>query len=217
MAVFFLILAPIERIFKVATNWTLLELLDTSRPLLSRLAREAPGTYAHSLWLGTMAESACKAISANGLLAKVGAMYHDIGKVHKAQYFAENQEANINRHDNLAPTMSLLVIIGHVKDGVELARQEGLPPAVIAFIREHHGTTVVRYFHHAATEKQKAAGVEKTVSESEFRYPGPKPQSQETAVLMLCDGVEGGGSGVAGAHSRQNRKRGAQRAHGSTA
>ncbi|MCH8052923.1 MAG: HDIG domain-containing protein [Planctomycetes bacterium] len=191
IAIFFLMLAPIERIFKVATNWTLLELLDTSQPLLSRLAREAPGTFAHSLWLSSMAESACEAVGANGLLAKVGAMYHDIGKVHKAEYFAENQEAHINRHDNLSPTMSLLVIVGHVKDGIELAKEERLPRAVVRFIEEHHGTTVVRYFHHIASEKQKAAGSTREVSESEFRYPGPKPQSKETAVLMLCDGVEG--------------------------
>lgn len=191
ISIFFLMLPPIERIFKVATNWTLLELLDTSRPLLSRLAREAPGTFAHSLWLSSMAEGACEAVGANALLAKVGAMYHDIGKVHKAEYFAENQEAHINRHDNLSPTMSLLIIVGHVKDGVELAREERLPSAVIRFIREHHGTTLVRYFHHVASEQQKAAGNAREISESEFRYPGPKPQSQETAVLMLCDGVEG--------------------------
>jgi len=191
VAIFFSMLPPIERLFKVATNWTLLELLDTSRPLLSRLAREAPGTFAHSLWLSSMAESACEAVGANGLLAKVGAMYHDIGKVHKAEYFAENQEAHINRHDNLSPTMSLLVIVGHVKDGIELAKEERLPRAVIRFIEEHHGTTVVRYFHHIASEKQKAAGGTREVSEAEFRYPGPKPQSKETAVLMLCDGVEG--------------------------
>ncbi len=191
VAIFFSMLPPIERIFKVATNWTLLELLDTSQPLLSRLAREAPGTFAHSLWLSSMAESACEAVGANGLLAKVGAMYHDIGKVHKAEYFAENQEAHINRHDNLSPTMSLLVIVGHVKDGIELAKEERLPRAVIRFIEEHHGTTVVRYFHHIASEKQKAAGSTREVSEAEFRYPGPKPQSKETAVLMLCDGVEG--------------------------
>lgn len=191
IAFFFLMLAPIETIFKVATNWTLLELLDTSRPLLSRLAREAPGTFAHSLWLSNMAEAACQAIGANALLAKVGAMYHDIGKVHKAEYFAENQEANISRHERLSPTLSLLVIVGHVKDGVELAREERLPHAIIRFIEEHHGTTVVRYFLHAASEQQKAAGLAREVSESEFRYPGPKPQSKETAVLMLCDGVEG--------------------------
>ncbi len=191
IAVFSLMLPPIERIFNVATNWTLLELLDTSRPLLSRLAHEAPGTFAHSLWLSSMAEAACEAIGANGLLAKVGAMYHDIGKVHKAEYFAENQEAHINRHEKLAPTMSLLVIVGHVKDGVELAKEERLPSAIVRFIQEHHGTTVVRYFHHVASEQQKAAGNPREVSEAEFRYPGPKPQSKETAVLMLCDGVEG--------------------------
>ncbi len=191
IAIFFLFLSPIERIFKVATNWTLLELLDTSRPLLTRLAQEAPGTYNHSLWLSAMAEDACEVIGANGLLAKVGSMYHDIGKIHKAEYFAENQQAQINRHDKLAPTMSLLVIVGHVKDGVEMAKEYGLPPSLIRFIQEHHGTTVVRYFHHAASEQQKASGLGREIPESEFRYPGPKPQSKETAVLMMCDSVEG--------------------------
>jgi putative nucleotidyltransferase with HDIG domain len=191
IAIFFLILAPIERIFKIATNWTLLELLDTSRPLLTRLAQEAPGTYNHSLWLGALAEDACEVIGANGLLAKVGAMYHDIGKIHKAEYFVENQQSKISRHDKLAPTMSLLVIVGHVKDGVEMAKEYGLPPAIIRFIQEHHGTTVVRYFHHAATEQQKGSWAGRQIPEAEFRYPGPKPQSKETAVLMLCDGVEG--------------------------
>jgi putative nucleotidyltransferase with HDIG domain len=191
IAILFLFLSPIEWLFKVATNWTLLELLDTSKPLLTRLAQEAPGTYNHSLWLSAMAEDACETIGANGLLAKVGAMYHDVGKIQKPEYFAENQQSQINRHDKLAPTLSLLVIVGHVKDGVEMAREYGLPTAIIRFIEEHHGTTVVRYFHHAASEQQRASGDGREVPESEFRYPGPKPQSKETAVLMLCDGVEG--------------------------
>jgi putative nucleotidyltransferase with HDIG domain len=184
----------IERTFRVATALTLLEYRDANRPLLQRLAHEAPGTYNHSLVLGTMAESACKAIGADGLLAHVGALYHDIGKIQKAEYFAENQEASINRHDRLAPTMSLLIILGHVKDGLEMAREYGLPRVLYPFIAEHHGTTVVRYFHHVASEKQPqiASGKhDRAVAEAEFRYPGPKPQSKETAVLMLCDGVEG--------------------------
>jgi putative nucleotidyltransferase with HDIG domain len=184
----------IERVFKVATALTLLEYRDVNKPLVQRLAREAPGTYNHSLVLGTMAEAACEAIGANGLLAHVGALYHDVGKIPKAEYFAENQEAAINRHDALAPSMSLLIILGHVKDGLELAREYGLPRVLFPFIAEHHGTTVVKYFHHVASEKQPkiASGKhDREVAETEFRYPGPKPSSKETAILMLCDGVEG--------------------------
>ncbi|HRX87228.1 MAG TPA: HDIG domain-containing protein, partial [Phycisphaerae bacterium] len=184
----------VERGFRVATALTLLEYRDANRPLLQRLAREAPGTYNHALVLGTMSEAACKAIGADGLLAHVGALYHDIGKILKAEYFSENQQAQINRHDHLAPTMSLLIILGHVKDGLELAREYALPRVLYPFIAEHHGTTLVRYFHHVASEKQPriASGRhDREVAEAEFRYPGPKPQSKETAVLMLCDGVEG--------------------------
>ncbi len=188
------ILPFIERGFRMATSLTLLEWSSADRPLLQRLAREAPGTYNHSLILGTIGEAACESIGANGLLLRVGALYHDAGKIHKADYFAENQEASINRHDNLSASMSLLIILGHVKDGVELAREYGLPRVLYPFIEEHHGTTVVRYFHHKASEQQQgiASGKhDRDVAESEFRYPGPKPRSKETAVLMICDGVEG--------------------------
>ena len=129
-----------------------------------------------------------------GLLAQVGALYHDVGKIHKAHYFAENQEGGISRHENLAPTMSLLIILGHVKDGIEMAKEYKLPRALYPFIADHHGTTVLRYLHHMASEKQPriASGKhDREVPESEFRYAGPKPRSKATAVLMLCDGVEG--------------------------
>lgn len=189
------ILLPfVERAFQIVTSMTLLELRDANRPLLQRLVREAPGTYNHSLVLGTMAQSACEAIGANGLLAQVGALYHDIGKIHQAEYFAENQEASINRHDRLEPRMSLLVILSHVKNGVALATEYGLPTILHQFIEEHHGTTVVKYFLHMASEKQPkiASGKhDRAVAESEFRYEGPKPRSKETAILMLCDGAEG--------------------------
>jgi len=184
----------IERMFHVATSLTLLEWRDPTRVLLQLLAREAPGTYNHSLVLGTLAEAACERIGANGLLAQVGALYHDIGKISRAAYFTENQEGRISRHENLAPTMSLLIILGHVKDGLEMARQYRLPRVLHEFIAEHHGTTVVRYFHRAATEKQPlvASGRhDREVAESDFRYGGPKPRTRESAVLMLCDGVEG--------------------------
>ncbi len=184
----------IEKLFRVATSLTLLEYRDANRPLLRRLAHEAPGTFNHSLVIGNIAETACNAIGADGLLAHVGALYHDIGKIPKAEYFAENQEASINRHDKLAPSMSLLIILGHVKDGLELAKEYAIPRVLYPFIAEHHGTTVVKFFHHRASEKQPkiASGKhDRQVDEAEFRYPGPKPTSKETAVLMLCDGVEG--------------------------
>ncbi len=184
----------IERAFRIATSLTLLEWRDPTKSLLQLLAREAPGTYAHSLVLGTLAESACDSIGANGLLAQVGALYHDIGKTHKADYFIENQRGGISRHENLAPTMSLLIILGHVKDGMEMAREYRLPRVLHQFIAEHHGTSVVRYFHHMASEQQPkiASGKhDREVPEAEFRYSGPKPRTKESAVVMLCDGVEG--------------------------
>ncbi len=184
----------IERVFRIATSLTLLEWRDPTKPLLQRLAREAPGTYTHSLALSEMAAGACEAIGANGLLTQVAALYHDVGKLHKPEYFVENQEAQINRHDKLEPTMSLLIIIGHVKDGMEMAREYNLPRVLHPFVEEHHGTTVVRYFHHIASEKQPqiASGKhDREVPDVRFRYPGPKPKSRESAVLMICDGSEG--------------------------
>lgn len=189
------ILPQFERVFGVATSMTLLEWCDASKPLLRRVAQETPGTYSHSLVLSQMAEEACEAIGARGLLARVGALYHDIGKTQKPEYFVENQEARMNRHDRLSPTLSLLIIVGHVKDGIEMARAYGLPRVLNQFINEHHGTTVVRYFHHIASEaaaKSRLKGKhDRAVPESEFRYPGPKPRSKESAILMLCDACEG--------------------------
>ncbi len=188
------VLPFIERGFGIATALTLLEWRDPTKKLLQLLAREAPGTYTHSLALGTLAEAACDRIGANGLLAQVAALYHDIGKIPKADYFTENQEGGANRHDKLAPTMSLLIILGHVKDGLEMAREYKLPSVLRQFIAEHHGTTVVRYFHYVASEKhaQIATGRhDREVPETEFRYAGPKPRTRESAVLMLGDGVEG--------------------------
>lgn len=189
------ILPHFEKVFGVATSMTLLEWCDASKPLLRRLAQETPGTYSHSLVLSQMAEEACETIGAHGLLARVGALYHDIGKAQKPDYFVENQEARMNRHDRLSPTLSLLIIVGHVKDGIEMARAYGLPRVLHQFINEHHGTTVVRYFHHMASEAAAKSPLkgkhDRQVSESEFRYPGPKPRSKESAILMLCDACEG--------------------------
>ncbi len=183
------VLPGIERLFKLSTGMTLLEWCDASKPLMRMMAAEAPGTYNHSLLVGALAEAAAEAIGANGLLCRAGAYYHDIGKINKPEYFVENQREGVSRHDRLSPAMSLLVIIGHVKDGIEMAREYGLPASLHPFITEHHGTTLVQYFYHAAAQSRKPDDPE--VPESEFRYPGPKPQSRETAIVMLCDGVEG--------------------------
>ena len=187
------ILPSVERVFKITTAMTLLELCDANKPLLRRLQQEAPGTFNHSLNVGTMAEAAGNAVGANGLLCRVGAYYHDVGKLGKPQYFIENQmPGHPNRHDKLSPAMSLLVIVGHVKDGIELAREYGLPWVVHEFIAQHQGTTLVEYFYHAARKRAVEGGVEdgRVVSDTEFRYPGPKPQTRETAIVMICDGCE---------------------------
>lgn len=190
--VIFVLLPVIERAFGIATSLTLLEWADTSNPLLRQVIQKAPGTWQHSHLLGSMAESAAEVIGANGLLVRVGAYYHDVGKICKPNYFVENQQANRNVHDGLAPTMSLLVILAHVKDGLALAREYGLPPVLHQFIAEHHGTTVVKYFHARATQDAKPTGKhDRQVSETEFRYPGPKPRTRESVILMMCDGVEG--------------------------
>jgi putative nucleotidyltransferase with HDIG domain len=184
------ILPGVERVFSVTTNMTLLEWCDPNKPLLRTLAAESPGTYNHSLLVGALADSAADAIGANGLLARAGAYYHDIGKIHKPEYFVENQGLGVgNRHERLSPAMSHLIIIGHVKDGIEMAKAYGVPSALHAFIPEHHGTCVVEYFYHAANQARKPGDPE--VSDTQFRYPGPKPQSRETAIVMMCDGVEG--------------------------
>ncbi len=184
------ILPLIERLFGVTTNMTLLEWCDPNKPLLRMLAAEAPGTYNHSLMVGTLADAAAEAIGANGLLARTGAYYHDIGKINKSEYFVENQGLGMgNRHDRLSPAMSHLIIIGHVKDGIEMAKAYGLPVSLHPFIPEHHGTCVVEYFFHAANQARKPGDPE--VSDTHFRYPGPKPRSRETAIVMICDAVEG--------------------------
>lgn len=191
-----LVLLPvIEKVFRIATSMTLLEWADTSSPLLKQLIQKAPGTWQHSHLLGSMAEAAADEIGANGLLVRVGAFYHDVGKMCKPEYFVENQQARISAHSRLAPRMSLLIILGHVKDGLALAREYRLPPVLHQFIAEHHGTTVVRYFHAIAAQqeqqKTRGRGDDRGVDEGEFRYPGPKPRTRESAILMLCDSVEG--------------------------
>ena len=183
------ILPSIEQLFEITTGMTLAELRDPKHPLLRQLQEEAPGTYNHSLLVANIAETAADAISANGLLAYVGALYHDIGKMNKPEYFVENQSGGYNRHAKLNPAMSLLIIVGHVKDGIELGREYGLPRQIIHFIEAHHGTTLVEYFYHAALNRAKPDERE-SIGETEFRYPGPKPRTRECAILMIADAVE---------------------------
>ena len=168
---------------------SLLELGDGSHPLLQELVRRAPGTYTHSMTVATLAEAAAEAIGANPLLARVGSYFHDVGKMLKPQYFIENQ-AGENRHDTLEPALSTLVIIGHIKDGLALARQYGLPRPVVDFVEQHHGTTLVEYFYREAVRMQEETGQPATELEVSFRYPGPKPQNRETGIVMLSDAAE---------------------------
>ncbi len=181
-------LPVIEKVFGIATSMTLLDYSDANQPLLKKLAMDAPGTFSHSLLIGSIAEAAAEAINANGLLCRVGAYYHDIGKINKPPYFIENQMGSASRHEQLSPAMSQLVIVGHVKDGIEIAKEFGLPSVLRQFIETHHGTTLIEYFFHEAKKKQ--GGKEAPVSENEFRYPGPKPKSREAAIVMLADTVE---------------------------
>ncbi len=178
----------IVSLFAVQTEFSLLELGDVAHPLLQELVRRAPGTYNHSINVASIGEAAAESIGAKGLLVRVGAYFHDIGKMLKPGYFVENQGQDANRHDTLMPAMSTLIIIAHIKDGADLARQHHLPQPIIDFILQHHGTTLVEYFFRRASEQKGANGGD--VEESAFRYPGPKPQTREAAVLMLADAVE---------------------------
>lgn len=181
------LLPVLENLFGVVTDITLLELSDLNHPLLKELSLKAPGTYHHSVIVATLAEAACEAIGANGLLARVGCYFHDIGKMPKAEYFVENQPPGQSRHDALTPSMSSLVIINHVKEGVELARAHHLNQAIIDFIPGHHGTGVIYYFYRRALEQVED---ERLLKEESFRYPGPRPHTRETAVALLADSVE---------------------------
>lgn len=193
------LLPLIERIFRIATSMTLLDYSDANQTLLKKLAMEAPGTFSHSLLIGSLAEAAAEAVGCNGLLCRVGAYYHDIGKINKPKYFTENEMGSANKHKELSPAMSQLIIVGHVKDGMEMAKEFGLPAVLHQFIESHHGTTLVEPFYHEARRKYEESGpggtsrkfIEAPPSESEFRYAGPRPRSRETAIVMLADAVEG--------------------------
>jgi hypothetical protein len=183
------LLPSVEKVFDITTGMTLSELRDPRAPLLRQLQTSASGTYNHSQTVAVLAESAAEAIGADGLHVYVGALYHDIGKMNKPEYFVENQQGGVSRHSRLSPAMSLLVIVGHVKDGVELAREYRLPHSLHHYIESHHGTTLVEYFYDAA-KRQAEDDDRGGPSEMEYRYPGPKPRTREAAILMLCDAVE---------------------------
>ncbi len=181
------ILPLFEYILATVTNISLLELADLNHPVLQRMILEAPGTYHHSLIVGNLSDTACAAVGANGLLARIGAYYHDIGKLHKPEYFIENQDIKGNRHDDLSPTMSKLIIMNHVKEGLDLAKKYSLSPALWSFIQQHHGSSLVYYFYRRALEGKVD---DQQIAEEGFRYPGPKPDTKETAVVLLADSVE---------------------------
>ncbi len=185
VALALMLLPPLEEFTGIDTYLKLLEWSDLNRPLLRRLSVEAPGTFAHTMRIANLAEAACDAVGANGLLARVGAYYHDVGKLKKPEYFVENQPRGRNPHDKLKPATSASIIRNHVREGVELAQEHGLPVGLQAFIREHHGTGRIAYFLQKAKERDGSS-----VDPMDFEYPGPVPQTAETAICMLADGVE---------------------------
>lgn len=179
-------LSIFEHIFKVVTNVSLLELSDFNQPLLKQLILEAPGTYQHSLVVANLSEAAAESIGVNPLLARVGAYYHDIGKLVKPDYFAENQIIyNRDAHKTLKPSMSKLIILNHVKDGIELSRKYKLNPRIVDFIQQHHGRSLIYYFYQRAKQLEP-----ETEHEEDYRYPGPRPQNKEIAIVSLADTIE---------------------------
>jgi cyclic-di-AMP phosphodiesterase PgpH len=186
-AVTMIFLPIFESLFKLTTDIRLLELADMNHPLLKDMVTRATGTYHHSIIVANLAEAASEAIGANSLLCRIGSYYHDIGKIEKAEYFAENSQNPSDAHKGLSPSMSTLVITNHVKDGVELAVKHKLGNAIRDIIEQHHGTGIITFFYHHALESKKQ---NQEISEESFRYPGPKPQSKESAIVMLSDSVE---------------------------
>jgi len=181
-----LVLPLFENLFHVTTPVKLLELSDLNQPILARLKQEAPGTFYHSLNVGILAEAAAGAVGANALLARVGAYYHDIGKLTKPEYFSENNPEQASKHENLSPSMSTLVIKSHVKEGIELAKRHRLPRGIVDFVEQHHGTGLISFFYQQALRLDE----HKSLDKDDFRYPGPLAQSKETAIVMLADAVE---------------------------
>ena len=178
----------LESIFKVMTEMSLMEFMDPNNELIRRLAMEIPGTYQHCLVLGNLAEAMAQSIRADGLLCRAATLYHDIGKLNNPHFFTENQPMGVNIHQLLTPQESAEVIISHVSDGEAIARKYRLPTAFIDVIREHHGTTLAFYFY--CKELDIKGGDESRVNQAAFRYPGPKPRSKESAIIMIADAVE---------------------------
>jgi putative nucleotidyltransferase with HDIG domain len=182
-------IAPIiETLFGYTTDIKLLELANMDHPVLKDLILQAPGTYHHSIIVGSLVEAAAKSIAANPLLARVSAYYHDIGKLRKPLYFIENAGGSENKHEHLTPTMSSLILISHVKDGVEMARENRLGERIGHIILQHHGTSLISFFYQKAKEKENPEM--ESINENDFRYPGPKPQTKEAGIVMLADSVE---------------------------
>lgn len=179
-----MILPVIEYIFGITTDISLVELLDLDQPLMRNLMIAAPGTYHHSVIVGNLAEAAAEAVSANPLLARVTSYYHDIGKIKMPEYFVENQEGKVSKHDKLTPHMSSMILISHVKEGSELARQYKLPRLITDIMQQHHGTSLITYFYQKAVEQTLST------SQDDYRYPGPKPQTRVAALVMMADAVE---------------------------
>lgn len=188
----------LESAFGITTAVKLLELSNPGHPLLKRLMVEAPGTYNHSILVGNLGEAAADAIGADSLLVRVGSYFHDVGKIKRPYFFIENQPSMENPHDKITPTLSTLIITSHVKEGVELAKEHRFPKVILDIIEQHHGTGLVYYFYHKAKEGDKS----ENILESDFRYPGPKPQNKETAIIMLADSVQ------AAVHVLQNPTKG---------
>ncbi len=176
----------LEKVTGISTDQTLLELSDLNAPLLRELSRKAPGTYAHSIGVANLAEAACLSVGANALLARAGVYYHDVGKMENPQFFVENQPKGRNPHDRLPPARSATIIRDHVRDGLRIAAEYRLPPFIHDCIREHHGTSVISYF----LDKARSESPDADVDASDFAYSGPKPQTRETAIVMLADGIE---------------------------
>jgi len=183
-----ILLPSLEYFFKIVTDIRFLELSNLNDPILRRLSVEAPGTYHHSLMVATLSENAAEAIRANPLLTRVSAYYHDIGKILKPEYFVENQSLDYNKHEQISPRMSSLVLSSHIKDGLQLAKEIGLPQQIREMIPQHHGTRMMTYFFQKAKDSVNRRN--STVSDTDFRYSGPKPQSKEAAIMMMADSVE---------------------------
>ena len=185
LALFYFGVAAFEKPFGITTHLRLLELTDPATPILQEFRLKVPGTYVHSLMVSNLGQAAAEAIRANALLVRVAAYYHDLGKMNRPEFFIENQSNAENIHDRIAPSLSAIILASHVKEGVEIAQNIGLPPLVIELIQQHHGTTLMKYFYHRAT-----GGLPDPTLEAQFRYAGPKPQTKEAAILMIADSVE---------------------------